>query len=319
MWQIRGELDMKVVLTGYQRFGDETREKIKALGYEILDHADEAVEFTDEEYGCDALVGYIPFVVCKADKFRQLKLFQAISAGYDTVPLDEFKERGIMLANARGVHSIPIAELVIMRILEIYKKSAVFYEQQRAHKWKKLFPLQEITEKKAAILGTGSIGVEIAKRLKAFNATTVGFNRSSRPAEYFDEIYKIGDFENMIEELDIIIVALPLNDGSEHIINRNTLKKMNKNSILLNIGRGQCVDTKALCDILNEGKIMGAALDVFEEEPIPEDSFLWDTKNLLISPHVSWSSTFMKRRTDELVYENLKNLIENRGIINRIV
>ena len=110
---------MKVVLTGYQRFGDETREKIKALGYEILDHADEAVEFTDEEYGCDALVGYIPFVVCKADKFRQLKLFQAISAGYDTVPLDEFKERGIMLANARGVHSIPIAELVIMRILEI--------------------------------------------------------------------------------------------------------------------------------------------------------------------------------------------------------
>lgn len=310
---------MRVVLTGAHKFNDDIKEKITSLGYEVFDHADELEEFTDEEYACDAMVGLNPFRGSKLDKFTNLKFFQATSAGFDTLPVEEFKKRNIIFANARDVYSVPIAEYTIMRILEIYKKSAMYFRQQREHSWKRDFRMQELTDKRTAILGTGSIGREIAKRLKAFDAVTIGFNRSGAPVEYFDEIHKIDELEDMVDKLDIIIVALPLNAQSVHIINRSILEKMHKKSVLINIGRGPSVDTQALCDILKEGRIMGAALDVFEEEPLPADSPLWEFDNLLISPHICSGSNYMNKRLYDLSYRNLKAFIENGEIVNRIV
>ncbi len=253
------------------------------------------------------------------EKFTNLKFFQAVSAGYDTLPLDDFKKKGIMLSNARDVYSVPIAELTVMRILEIYKKSAKYFKQQENHEWKRDFRLQEITDKKVAVLGTGSIGTQIAKRLKAFDAVTIGFNRSEKPAEYFDYIYNINNFSDMVSELDVIIAALPLNNGTIHIIDREILNKMHKKSILINIGRGQSVDTTALCETLNEKKILGAALDVFEEEPIAQNSPIWDAEGLLISPHISSGSNYMNKRIYDLVYSNLKAFAEGKKVKNRIV
>lgn len=310
---------MKVVLTKAQRWHDDIREKIEALGYEIIDHGDEAEAFTDEEYGCDALVGLNPFRGADVDKFRSLKLFQAISAGYETLPVEKLKEKGVAFANARDVYSVPIAEFTIMRILEIYKKAMKFRKQQTEHIWEKDFRMQELTDKRAAVLGTGSIGAQIAKRLKAFDAVTIGFNRSGRSAEYFDEVHSIDELKNMVNGLDIIIVALPLNDGSIHIIDKNILEKMHKKSILINIGRGQSVDTRALCEILKEERIMGAALDVFEEEPLPDNDPLWDMDNLIFSPHTCSGSNYMNKRIYDLAYTNLKALAENGEFINRIV
>ena len=310
---------MKLVITGVQNFKDDIRHKITALGYKILDHADENTEFSEEEYGCDVLVAFSPFRVSKLEKFNNLKFFQSISAGYDTLPIDEIKELGIKFANARGVYSVPIAELTVMRILEIYKKSAMYMKQQENHEWKRDFRLREITDKKAAILGTGSIGVQIAKRLKAFDAVTIGFNKSEKPAEYFDCVHSIDKFAEMVGEFDIIIVALPLNGGTVHIINKDILNRMHDKSILINIGRGQSVDTTSLCKVLNEGKILGAALDVFEEEPLSKASPLWDAKGLLITPHISSGSNYMNKRIYELVYDNLKAFAEGKEVKNRIV
>lgn len=310
---------MKLVITGIQKFHDDIRQKIMSLGYDILDHEDETVEFTREEYDCDVVVAMSPFRGSSIDKFTNLKFFQAISAGYDTLPLDVFKEKRIKLSNARDVYSVPIAELTVMRILEIYKKSAMYMEQQNRHEWKRDFRLQEITDKKIAILGTGSIGTQIAKRLKAFDAVTIGFNRSEKIVEYFDYIYSVDKFPNMVGEFDVIIAALPLNNGTVHIINRDILNKMHKKSILINVGRGQSVDTTALCDVLNEKKILGAALDVFEEEPIPENSLIWDTEGLLITPHISSGSNYLNKRIYELVYNNLKLFAEGLEVKNRIV
>lgn len=310
---------MKVVLTKAQKFHDDIREKIVSLGYEIIDHGAENEEFTEEEYGCDVLVGLNPFQGSDLNKFRNLKFFQATSAGYDTIPLDELKKRGVIFCNARDVYSKQISEFAVMRLLEIYKKAPMYFRQQIQHKWEREFRLQEVTDKKVAVLGTGSIGVQIAKKLKAFDAVTIGFNRSGNGAEYFDEIYRIDELESRAGELDAIIVALPLNSGSVHIINRNILEKMHKKSVLINIGRGQSVDTEALADILEAGGIMGAALDVFEEEPLPADSRLWKLENLLISPHICSGSNYMNKRVYDLVYDNLKALAENREVINRIV
>ena len=310
---------MKVVLTKAQKFHDDIREKIAALGYEIIDHGAESEEFSKEEYECDVLVGLSPFLASSVDKFKNLKFFQATSAGYDTIPVEELREKGIIFCNARDVYSVPIAEFTLMRILEIYKKSAMYIKQQMNHEWKREFRLQELTDKKAAVLGTGSIGMQIAKRLKAFDAVTTGFNRSGSNADYFDAVYKIDEFEKMAGEFDIIIVALPLNNESVHIISRGILEKMHNKSILINIGRGQSVDTGALLDVLKEGRILGAALDVFEEEPLDENSGLWDLDNLLISPHICSGSNYMNKRIYDLVYANLKAFKENGEIVNRIV
>ncbi|MCD8037099.1 MAG: NAD(P)-binding domain-containing protein [Clostridiales bacterium] len=310
---------MKVVLTKGQKWHDDIREKIQALGYEIIDHGLETEPFTDEEYGCDVLVGLDPFKGADIDKFTNLKLFQATSAGFENLPVDRLREKGIVFANARDVYSVPIAEFTVMRILEIYKKAMKFRKQQSEHIWEKDFRLQEITDKRAAILGTGSIGMQIAKRLKAFDAVTIGFNRSGKSAEYFDEIHEIDEFSDMVSGLDIIVVALPLNDGSVHIINRDILEKMHKKSILINVGRGQSVDTKALYNVLKNESIMGAALDVYEEEPLPEDNPLWDLDNLIFSPHTCSGSNYMNKRVYELTYANLKALAESGEFINRIV
>lgn len=310
---------MKVVLTKAQKFHDDIREKIKSLGYEIIDHGAETEEFTDEEYKCDVLVGLNPFQKSDLNKFTNLKLFQATSAGYDTIPVEELEKKGVIFCNARDVYSNQIAEFAVMRLLEIYKKAPMYYRQQEEHKWLRDFKLQEITDKKVGILGTGSIGMQIAKRLKAFDAVTIGFNRSRNSAEYFDKIYKIDAFEGMVGELDVIIVALPLNSGSEYIINKNILEKMHLKSVLINIGRGMSVDTEALADVLEKGGIMGAALDVFEQEPLPENSRLWGLENLLISPHICSGSNYMNKRVYDLVYDNLKAFGENGKLINRIV
>ena len=195
----------------------------------------------------------------------------------------------------------------------------MYFRQQTERKWQREFRLQEITDKRVAILGTGSIGGEIAKKLKVFDAVTIGFNRSGKPAEYFDHIYKIEMLEEMAGDLDVIIVALPLNSGSEHIINKNILERMHKKSVLINIGRGPSVDTEALADVLEAGGIMGAALDVFEQEPLPEDSRLWGLENLLISPHICSGSNYMNKRVYDLVYDNLKAFAENKEVKNRIV
>ncbi len=310
---------MKVVLTKAQKFHDDIREKITSLGYDILDHGPEDDEFTEEEYECDVVVGLNPFKASNIEKFKNLRFFQATSAGYDTIPLDGLREKNIIFANARDVYSVPIAEFTIMRILEIYKKSFMYFKQQSACEWNRDFRLQELTGKKAAILGTGSIGVQIAKRLKAFDAVTIGYNRSGNSAEYFDEIYKIDSFKSMADKLDVIICALPLNGDSVHIIDREILNKMGSKSVLINIGRGQSVDTKALYEVLKENKIMGAALDVFENEPLEADSMLWGLDNLLISPHICSGSNYMNKRVYDLVYANLKAFADGTEIINRII
>lgn len=310
---------MKAVLTSAHKFHDDIKERIASLGYEVIDHGSENDEFTEEEYLCDVVVGLNPFMKSKVEKFKNLRFFQATSAGFDTIPVDKLKEKGIAFSNARDVYSVPIAEFTIMRILEIYKKSFMYFTQQKESLWNRDFRLQELTDKRAAILGTGSIGVQIAKRLKAFDAVTIGFNRSGREAEYFDEIYKIELFEENADKFDIIICALPLNDGSVHIIDKNILNKMNGKSVLVNIGRGQSVDTEALYDVLKERKIMGAALDVFENEPLEKDSKLWKLDNLLISPHICSGSNYMNKRVYDLVYENLKAFINKEELKNRII
>lgn len=188
---------MKLLLTGAFKYSEEQLENLKSLGYEILYIQDERVPLEIDVSDVDAVVCNGLFLYNDIKKFESLKFVQLTSAGLDRVPLDYIKDHGIKLFNAKGVYSVPMAEWVVLKILEIYKKSRKFYEAQREHKWEKQRDLFELTNKTAAIIGFGDVGAEVAKRLKAFDVKVVGVGRRKKESIYIDEYYLINEITSI--------------------------------------------------------------------------------------------------------------------------
>ena len=286
---------MKLLLTGAFKYSQEQLNMIQSLGYEVTFVQDERVPLDIDVSEFEAVVCNSLFLYNDITRFKKLEFIQLTSAGLDRVPLDYLKEKGIKLFNAKGVYSIPMAEWVVLKILEIYKKSRVFYKNQELHKWEKQRDLLELTDKTAAIIGYGSVGTEIAKRLKAFGANVISVDRQVKEDDYVDESILIDDLDAALEKSDVIILTLPLTAETKHLINEEKIKVMKDNAVLINVSRGGIIDETALIESLKEDKFLGVALDVFEEEPLNE-SPLWDFENVIITPHNSFVSDKVNER-----------------------
>ena len=300
---------MKLLLTGAFKYSQEQLNMIQSLGYEVTFVQDERVPLDIDVSEFEAVVCNSLFLYNDITRFKKLEFIQLTSAGLDRVPLDYLKEKGIKLFNAKGVYSIPMAEWVVLKILEIYKKSRVFYKNQELHKWEKQRDLLELTDKTAAIIGYGSVGTEIAKRLKAFGANVISVDRQVKEDDYVDESILIDDLDAALEKSDVIILTLPLTAETKHLINEEKIKVMKDNAVLINVSRGGIIDETALIESLKEDKFLGVALDVFEEEPLNE-SPLWDFENVIITPHNSFVSDKVNERLFELMIKNLNIEIE---------
>ena len=288
------------------------------LGYEVYCHEDEKVPLSYDELGCDVLVQLDVFSHNRPEDFRNLKFVQALMVGTDSQPIEKLKSMGVSYASLKGVFDKPIAEFIIMRILDIYKHVRTFEAQQKGHSWKKRFDLLELTGKKAALLGTGHIGKETAKRLKAFDAYVDGFSRSGKSADYFDNVYTVDELEERIGQYDIVVVALPLAENIYHLFNDRMFATMKDNSVYINIGRGAVQDETALYNALKSGKLLGAAVDVFENEPLDKDSPMWDMENFFFSPHNSFCGDKNNETTEKIVLDNLRAFIEG-GKLNNLI
>ena len=299
----------KLLLTGAFKYSREQLSNLEHLGYEIVFVQDERKTLNIDVSDIDAVVCNSLFLYNDIKEFKNLMAIQLTSAGLDRVPLDYINEKGIQLFNARGVYSIPMAEWAILKILEIYKKSRVFYKNQERHKWEKQRELLELTDKTAAIIGYGSVGTEIAKRLKAFGVNVISVDRQVKKDEYVDESILIDDLDAALEKSDIIVLTLPLDDETKHLINEEKIKVMKDNAVLINVSRGGIIAETALIESLKKDKFLGVALDVFEEEPLSE-SPLWDFENVIITPHNSFVSDKVNERLFELMIENL-----SRGVM----
>ena len=299
----------KLLLTGAFKFSREQLSNLEPLGYEIVFVQDERKALNIDVSDIDAVVCNSLFIYNDIKEFKNLRIIQLTSAGLDRVPLDYINEKGIQLFNARGVYSIPMAEWVTLKILEIYKKSRVFYKNQVQHKWEKQRNLLELTDKTAAIIGYGNVGKEIAKRLKAFGVTVISVDKQVKEDEYIDEAILIDDIDAALEKSDIIVLTMPLTDETKHLINEEKIKVIKDDAVLINVSRGEIIDETALIESLNKDKFLGVALDVFEEEPLSE-SPLWDFEQVIITPHNSFVSDKVKERLFELMIENL-----SRGVL----
>lgn len=306
----------KLLLSKIYKYTEEQLKAIQELGYEITLIEKEKDDLPEEAFVCEVMVQYNMFRYHDIKKFKNLKYALGMLAGLDGVPLDYMHENKITASSGRGLYSIPIAEFTLMRILEIYKEAKLFQKQQIEKTWQIKKELGDLYGKTAAILGTGSIGTEIAKRLKAFDVKTIGFNRSCKRPEYFDKVYSIKDLKKEVKHCDIVVVALPLDRTSKKLIDKEIFEAMKDQTVFINIGRGATVDETALNEVLESGKLLGAGIDVFETEPLPQDSPLWEKENLYFSPHISFASESNRQRQFDLIYNNLKAYIKNERINN---
>ncbi|MBY6052626.1 NAD(P)-dependent oxidoreductase [Cytobacillus firmus] len=299
---------MRLLLTGAYKYDNDQIRELESLGYEICFVQDERVPLQIEVENIDAVVCNGLFLYNDISNFKNLKIIQLTSAGLDRVPLGYIKERGIKLFNAKGVYSIPMAEWVVLKILEIYKKSRKFYEAQSEHKWEKQRDLFELTNKTAAIIGFGDVGSEVAKRLKAFDVNVIGVGRRIVESQFTDEYYLIDDIDNVLRKSDIVILTLPLTQETNYLFDSEKILTMKDNSVLINVSRGGIIYETALIDALRQDKFLGVALDVFDEEPLQEASPLWSFDRLIVTPHNSFVSDNAFNRLYNLIYKNLRLL-----------
>lgn len=300
---------MKLLLTGAFRYTDEQIEYIKSIGYDVTFVQDERIPIEFDVSDIEAVVCNGLFLYTPIEKFKSLKFIQLTSAGLDRVPLDYIKEHNIKIANARGVYSAPMAEFALAGVLQLYKQSRFFYNNQKEHKWDKHRGLFELTSKNVFVVGAGSIGSEVAKRFKAFDANVVGVDLFPNNNANFNEVLPLSELENQLKTADIVVLTLPLTSDNAGFFNAEKFNVMKNNAVFVNIARGKLVNENDMIEALEQSKIAGAVLDVFEEEPLAEDSKLWNFENVILTPHNSFVGDMNNKRMFDVISNNLKEQV----------
>lgn len=294
---------MNLLVTGaWQQATDYLEELEKE--HEVIFMQWENKELPCEYEWVEGIIGNGIFLSHPIERFKNLRYIQLTSAGYDRVPMNYVEEHQIKIHNARGVYSIPMAEFAIAGVLQLYKQARFFSNNQKNHQWIKHRDLLELNGKKVCIVGCGSVGTECAKRFSAFGCHVVGIDLYPREDEYYQEMLHLKMLDDVLSQMDIIVLTLPLTEETHYLMNDGRFKQLKEGAVLVNIARGAIVDTKALIKHLD--KLGGVVLDVFEEEPLSENSELWDREDVILTPHNSFVGGNNQKRLLEVIMENLK-------------
>lgn len=278
---------MKLLITGAWKCTSEQLNQIEAMGHSIVFMQNEKDELPCSYEEVEGVICNGLFLSHPIEKFTSLRYIQLTSAGFDRVPMDYVQAHRIAIHNARGVYSIPMAEFAVSGVLQLYKQSRFFYENQKRCVWEKHRGLLELYNKRVCIVGCGNVGTECAKRFLAFGCFVVGVDLYPGEDCYYEKIYPLSDLDKNLEQADIVVLTLPLTEETKGMMNEERFAKMKSGSVLVNIARGAVVDEQALIKVLDE-KLLGAVLDVFEEEPLSTDNPLWKKGNVILTPHNSF-------------------------------
>ena len=295
---------MNLLVTGAWSDGKNCIAELEAMGHTVT-----FMQYEKDELPCS--YEWVEGVICNGlflthpiEQFTNLRYIQLTSAGFDRVEMDYVKSHGIEIHNARGVYSIPMAEFAVCGVLQLYKQAAFFRENQCNHLWEKHRGLLELAGKKVLIVGCGSVGNECAKRFKAFDCSITGVDLFPREDSLYSEMLPLDELDNALKQADIVVLTLPLTEQTRHLIDDRKLSLMKDGATLVNIARGAIVDTNALLNHID--RFTGVVLDVFEKEPLNENSPLWDKPNIILTPHNSFVGEGNGERLRELVINYLK-------------
>jgi D-2-hydroxyacid dehydrogenase (NADP+) len=233
---------------------------------------------------------------------------QSTSAGNDRIPLDALGERGVTLSRGT-VHGPAVAEHALALALALCRGLHTFRDRQRAHEWDRGLGvgLGSLAGRTLTVVGLGTIGEAVVRRALAFDARVLGVTR--RPDAYDgrlddDAISPPDELRTVLEETDVLVLACPLTEATRGLVGAAELEAMPETAVLVNVARGPVVDRAALVEALGVGEIAGAALDVFETEPLPADSPLWDLESALLTPHVAVHSRWYADRVADRFLES---------------
>lgn len=304
---------MKILIT--VKISDEQFKKIHDLGYDVVRISESKVTNSSETDDVDILVCYNPFKTLDIEKMKNLKYIMLTSVGFDQLPKEKVLARNIQVTNNRGGYSIPMAEWIVMCILEIYKRAKMFYNQQQEKIWHMdLVSISELYGQRIGFLGTGTIAIEAAKRLQGFGVEIWGNNTNGRDVEYFDKCFSKDEIDEIFKNCDVVVSTMPCTKETEGMFDKDKFSLMKEGSSFINVGRGKNVKEDDL--LLYLGKFKGVALDVFEQEPLPKESLLWDAENVIVTPHNCWVSEKNPIRVETLMYSNLKKYKEGKELAN---
>lgn len=251
-----------------------------------------------------------------------LKLIQLTSAGFDGVPLSNFRDKGVMVANAGSIYSVPIAETVVLGMLLMAKKLHPNPNNRHAKIQRHYTEIQELYAKKVMILGAGSIGGEIAKRLVGFNMIVDGYARREGNRPYFHNVIcNRVTLMQCISEYDYLISTLPDNENTRGFFNKELLQRMKKTAIVLNVGRKEVFNENDLYTALKTKDIGGAVLDIFEIIPNFVTNKFRRLNNVIVFPGVSAISKEVDERLKLYCTNNIYTVLDNRipqNIVNKV-
>ncbi|ADJ16044.1 D-2-hydroxyacid dehydrogenase [Halalkalicoccus jeotgali] len=265
---------------------------------------------------CDAVVTF-----AHEEAFLDLEWIHSIQAGYDRFPLPELEDRGIVLTNSTGIHGDSVGETVLGYMLGVSRRLQQYARQQERREWDK--PDWDVpftlAGESVCVVGLGTLGRGIADRADAIGMTVTGVRRSEEPVEGVDRVYASEDLHEAISGVRFVALATPLNEHTRGLIGEAELAAMDEESYLINVARGGVVDQDALVAALEDGEIRGAALDVFETEPLPEESPLWGFEEVTVTPHVAAFTREYYEGVAGIVRTNLERIAADGTFENRVV
>ena len=296
---------MRLLVTGALGCDERCIAELRALGHDVLVVRDERGPLPVGAQDVEGIVCNGLFLYHEVASFPNLRFVQLTSAGLDRAPVAELAERGVALFNAKGVYSVPLAEWVVMQLLNIYKRARFFERNQQQRRWQKARDLRELTGRTACIVGFGDVGREVAKRLQAFGVRVIGVDLQPADSPLTDRVVAIDALGKVLPEADFVVLTVPLAPDTRYLVDDEMIAVMKQDALLVNVSRGAVVDEDALVRALDEGKFFGVALDVFESEPLDANSALWGYERVLVTPHNSFVSDRTHERLVKLLVANL--------------
>ena len=300
-------------------FGEEQKRKIKSVAKKIGAEAyfiKSESDITDDLRDADVIYG---FGVETARTSKSLKWLCVPSAGVDfMLKKDSFANDDCILSNSSGAYGVTIAEHIITVSLMMMRNLTVYFASSLEGKWASPRPQKSLKDCAITVLGTGDIGTSFAHRAKAFEPKMItGVCRSGKAEDpVYDKVLKVTELDKVLPETELLVMSLPSTPETENILSKERIALLPEGAYIVNVGRGSAIDEDALADSLECGRLAGAALDVFKQEPLPEDSRLWKTKNLLITPHIAGNLTLKHtmNRNVEMFCEDLLNFASGKKL-----
>lgn len=284
----------------------------KAFPQETVRYAQNAEEALPICADCEVLVAMAHDITDELiARMHKLKYICAMSAGTDKIDTLKNLRPDVRVTSGRGIHGPQMSELAFLGMIALSREFPRMQRNQRARQWER-WPQKLLFGKTAVLVGIGPIAEELAIRCQAFGLRVIGVSDARQEAPHFDAMMPRSRLKEAAALADFMIVLVPLSDKTRQMIDAGVLAAMKPSSIIVNLARGPVIDEKALIKALQDKRIGGAALDVFETEPPAQDNPLWDMSNVIITPRIGGMSDVYPQQVLPLVVHNLRCFIEGK-------